>query len=72
MWIIAGSFSTLCTVWADLSETVKDLVQEKDASSQVSYRLDYHVVVLSGLTELQAYLGWKTRVSRESLRCSIC
>jgi len=36
----------------------------KDASGQVYYQLDYDVIVLFGLAELQAYLGWRSKVSQ--------
>lgn len=45
---------------------VKDLVK-KSARGQVYYQLDYDVIVLFGLTELEAYLCWMTRVISESL-----
>ncbi|KAF8545913.1 hypothetical protein OG21DRAFT_1502123 [Imleria badia] len=54
------SFSALCTVRADLNEAVKDAAMKK-AAGQVYYQLDYNVVVLFGLTELQAFLGWMSK-----------
>ncbi|KAI9572586.1 hypothetical protein HD554DRAFT_2202484 [Boletus coccyginus] len=59
---ISASFSTLCIICVDLSGAVKDL-HKKNAFGQVYYQLDYDVIVFFGLTEIQAYLSWKTRVS---------
>ena len=56
------SFFPFCTIHADLSKVVKDLVLKTD-SSGVYYQLDYDVIILFGFTELRAELGWKTRVS---------
>jgi len=60
-----SSFSTLCTIRANLSVATKDLVLKKKASGQVYYQLDYDVIVLFGLTELQAYLAWTPKVGPE-------
>ena len=70
-WIVTASFSTLCTIRADLSEAVEDLVKKKKASGQVYYQLDYDVIVLFGLTELKAYIGWKSKVSHDSMPLAI-
>jgi hypothetical protein len=70
-WIVAASFSTLCTIRADLSEAVEDLVKKKRASGQVYYQLDYDVIVLFGLTELKAYLSWKSQVSHDAILRSV-
>ena len=67
-WIIVASFSTLCTIRADLSVAVKDLVLKEKASGQVYYQLDYAVIILFGLTELQAFLAWNSRVSRDAIQ----
>ncbi|KAG6375698.1 hypothetical protein JVT61DRAFT_3273 [Boletus reticuloceps] len=56
-----SSFSTYCTIRVDLSVAVKDTVLRKNASGKVCYQLDYDVIVLFGLTEIQAYLCWKAR-----------
>ena len=52
-WIVSASFSTFCNIHVDLSKAAEDLV-EKEASGQVYYQLDYEVIGLFGLTELQA------------------
>ena len=71
IWIIAASFSTLCTIRANLSEATKDLILKKRASGQVYYQLDYDVIVLFGLTELQAYLAWKSKESHDAIPLAI-
>lgn len=71
-WSISAYFSTLCTIRVDLSAAKKDLVMKQAASGQVYYQLDYDVIVLFGLTELQAQLGWKTKVSYEAIPRVIC
>jgi len=65
-----SSFSTLCTIRADLSEAVEDLVKKK-ASGQVYYQLDYDVIVLFGLTELKAYLGWKSKEGERRITATV-
>ena len=69
--IIAASFSTLCVIRVDLSEATKDLVLKKRASGQVYYQLDYDVIVLFGLTELQAYLSWKSKVGHDAIPLAV-
>ena len=56
------SFSALCTVCADLSGAIKDIVPLKKPSGRVYYQLDYDVIVFLGLMELEVQLGWKTKV----------
>ena len=70
-WIVAASFSTLCTIHVDLSEAVGDLVKKKTGSGQVYYQLDYDVIVMFGLTELQAYLSWNSKVSRDTIPLAV-
>jgi hypothetical protein len=65
-----SSFSTLCTIRADLSEAVEDLVKKK-ASGQVYYQLDYDVIVLFGLTELKAYLSWKSQDGERRITATV-
>ena len=57
-----GSFSAHCSIRVDLSVAMKDVVLRK-SRGQFYYELDYDVIIFFGLAELQAYLGWKTRVS---------
>lgn len=61
----------MCTIRADLSKAVEDLAPKK-ASGRVYYQLDYDVIVFFGFTELQAQLGWKARVSCESMAVAVC
>lgn len=46
---------------------VKDLAPKKAAAGRVYYQLDYDVIILFGLTELEAQLSWKTKVSCVSI-----
>ncbi|KAF8549070.1 hypothetical protein OG21DRAFT_1515573 [Imleria badia] len=55
-----SAFSPFCTIRVDLSEAANDLVLKKTAG-RAYYQLDYDVIMLFGLTELQAYLGWKSK-----------
>ncbi|KAN0094954.1 hypothetical protein V8E55_003241 [Tylopilus felleus] len=66
-----SSFYPFCSIRVDLSQPAKNLVSRKNASGQVYYQLDYDVIVFFGLTELQAQLSWKTKVSCE-LTPSFC
>lgn len=70
-WSIAVSFSPFCAVRVDLSAAAKDLGIRKAASGQVYYQLDYDVVILFGLTELQAYLSWNARVSHGAITLAV-
>jgi len=72
IWTIVVSFSTHFFIHVDLSEAARDLVPKRQASGQVYYQLDYDVIIFFGLTELQAHLCWKTRVSCGSLRPAVC
>jgi len=65
-----SSVSTLCTIHADLSKAAKDLVLKK-ASGEVYYQLDYDVIVLFGLTEVQAYLGWKSNEGERRITATV-
>ena len=58
-------FFPFCDIRVDLSKAAKDLVPS-EAAGQVYYRLDYDVIVLFGLTEIQAQLCWKTKVRCEA------
>ncbi|OAX34711.1 hypothetical protein K503DRAFT_803366 [Rhizopogon vinicolor AM-OR11-026] len=55
-----SSFSTLCTVHADLSELCRKLRPRKSAKDQSNYYLvRFEVVILFGQTELKAQISWK-------------
>ncbi|KAI9569174.1 hypothetical protein HD554DRAFT_2254112 [Boletus coccyginus] len=60
-WTTVANFSKYCAIRIDLSVATKDLVWTRDPSGQVFYQLDYDVIVLFGLAELQAYLGWMSK-----------
>ena len=55
----------------DLSAAAKDVILRK-TRGQFYYELDYDVIILFGLTEIQAYLEWKTRVSCGSTSLAFC
>ena len=69
--IVTASFTTLCTIRANLNEAANDLVLKRNASGQIYYQLDYDVIVLFGLTELKAYFGWKSKVSHDAIPLSV-
>ena len=69
--IVTASFSTLCTIRANLNEAANDLVLKRNTSGQIYYQLDYDVIVLFGLTELKAYFGWKSKVSHDAIPLSV-
>ena len=68
---ILASFSTFCSIHVDLSAAVKDVILRK-TRGQFYYELDYDVIIFLGLTEIQAYLEWKTRVSCGSTSLAFC
>jgi len=50
-----GAFSHLCTVWADTSAVSPTVHRER---GRRYYTIEYDVVLLFGLTELQAHIRW--------------
>lgn len=52
------------TLFADLSAILPD--RQVDPSGRIYYRIKYEVVILFGLTELEAYIQWleNVRMSR--------
>lgn len=50
---------------------MRDLVLKKDSTGEVHYQLDYDVILLFGLTELQAHLAWKSKVSHDAIQQSV-
>ena len=62
-WKNAVSFSTIFTIHADMSTATKDLVQKKNPSGEIYYKLNYDAIVYFGLTEIKAELAWQTEVS---------
>ncbi|KAF8552294.1 hypothetical protein OG21DRAFT_1511667 [Imleria badia] len=65
-----SAFSPFCTIRADLSEATNDLILKKTAG-RAYYQLDYDVIVLFGLTELQAYLGWKSKDGERRITATV-
>ncbi|KAG1846557.1 hypothetical protein DFJ58DRAFT_747163 [Suillus subalutaceus] len=58
-----SSFTTLCTITADLSEVSKTLRPLKSTLDQSKYyKIEYDVVILFGHTELKAQICWKYKV----------
>lgn len=53
-------FSTLCTVHADTSHVLKEVLNGPDGPY---YRLSFKIVLLCGLTELKAQIRWMENVS---------
>jgi len=55
-----SSFSTLCSIHADLSELSRTLSPKKSALDQSDYyAIDFEVIMLFGQTELKALISWK-------------
>jgi len=54
-----NSFSTLCTVRADTSKIAQKLTPKRSAEGSTYYALEIKVILLFGLTELKAVIGWK-------------
>ncbi|SJL14053.1 uncharacterized protein ARMOST_17506 [Armillaria ostoyae] len=60
-------YNVLCTVTANTQQATKTLKpQYRPGDGRTFYKLDYDVVLLFGLTELQAYVSWKHK--REKAR----
>ena len=58
----ADNYTKLCTIEADLSRApILTLPKVKGEGS--FYRVDYDVILLFGMTELQAQLAWMENVS---------
>ena len=53
----------LCTIEADLSRA-PILTLPKNSGNGVYYSVDFEVILLFGMTELQAQIAWKENVSR--------
>ncbi|PBK62372.1 hypothetical protein ARMSODRAFT_604136 [Armillaria solidipes] len=52
-------YEVLCTVTANTQQATKTLKPQHRPDGRTFYKLDYDVVLLFGLTELQAYVSWK-------------
>jgi hypothetical protein len=59
-----ASFSTLCTIYADLSKLSGTLRPQKSILDRSDYyEIKFDVIILFGLTELKAQISWKHEVS---------
>ncbi|KAG2043940.1 hypothetical protein BDR03DRAFT_940307 [Suillus americanus] len=57
-----SSFSTLCTIHADLSELSRTLRPKKSAIDQSNYyQIEFDVIILFGHTELKAQISWQEK-----------
>ena len=57
-------FTTLCTVSSDTSRILNTLKPKRGKDGKKYYELQYDVVFLFGLTELEAQVSWRNRVCR--------
>ena len=62
---MAGNYTKLCTIEADLSG-VPLLPQPKAVGHGTYYSVDYDFVLLLGMTELKAQIAWRENVSNSS------
>ncbi|KAJ3798083.1 hypothetical protein GGU11DRAFT_782338 [Lentinula aff. detonsa] len=53
------TYSTACTVTADVSKITRALSPLKNSAGFMYHRLEFDIVLLFGLTELQAQIAWK-------------
>ncbi|KAF9231961.1 hypothetical protein BU15DRAFT_81774 [Melanogaster broomeanus] len=56
-----ASFTKLCTVIADTSRLVNSMRPQRSLNGGTYYSLNIDVILLFGLTELKAQIGWKDR-----------
>ena len=57
------NYTKLCTIKMDLSHLPLPPLT-KSSGEGIYYRIDYDVILLFGLTELEAMVAWKENVSR--------
>lgn len=55
-------YKVLCRVTANTREAAKTLELKRRPDGKTFYQLDYELVLIFGLTELQAYVSWKHKV----------
>ncbi|KAG1846570.1 hypothetical protein DFJ58DRAFT_705635 [Suillus subalutaceus] len=58
-----GMFSTLCNVHADTSKVARTISPRRGYAGLQFFRQEFSIVLMFGLTELQAQLSWKEDVS---------
>jgi hypothetical protein len=56
-------FSTLCNVHADTSKVARTISPRRGYAGLQFYRQEFSIILMFGLTELQAQLSWKEDVS---------
>ncbi|KAG1878471.1 hypothetical protein C8R48DRAFT_768032 [Suillus tomentosus] len=54
-----GMFSTLCNVHADTSKVARTISPRRGYAGLQFYRQEFSIILMFGLTELQAQLCWK-------------
>lgn len=54
-----GMFSTLCNVHADTSKVARTISPRRGYAGLQFYRQEFSIILMFGLTELQAQLSWK-------------
>ena len=57
-----ANYTKLCTIKIDFSHLPLTPLS-KSSGEGIYYRIDYEVILLFGLTELQAMVAWKENVS---------
>jgi hypothetical protein len=65
--VLAENYTRLCTINVDLSQLPVS-TRPKTKGRGVYYRLDYEIVLLFGLTELEARVAWKQKQGKKVLR----
>ena len=61
MGLASGSYTSVCQLCVDISNAPK--IPEITSSGDLSYRMEVSVILLFGLTELQAQVAWIENVS---------
>jgi len=69
--VILDSYSLHCTVTADLSH-IPLRPRAKAFGYRIFYRLEYAIVLLFGLTKLQACIAWEENVRPNLITCKGC
>ncbi|KAK0209578.1 hypothetical protein IW262DRAFT_1417657 [Armillaria fumosa] len=54
-------YKVLCTITANTRQAAKSIKPQSGPGGRTFYKFDYDVVLLFGLTELQAYVSWNYR-----------
>ena len=66
-FFFADKYTELCTIEADLSRVPKHS-RPKTSGKGNFYRVDYDIILLFGMTELNAQIAWKEKVSGHSIK----